>query len=186
MNTAPRSAFVTATAWSFIVASAFTTVVSLLQNVMVWTMFDSAAFERVLATDTPGEVPELALSMFRHMPLISVAVLLLSALSLAASIGLLRRRNWARLVFMAMMVLGIAWNLLGLALQFAMMGHMRELMADVPPDAPDVGFLLVGIGLMSAVMALGFSAVFGWIFLRLRSPAVVAEFQAEAAGTRAR
>jgi uncharacterized membrane protein AbrB (regulator of aidB expression) len=80
-------------------------------------------------------------------------------------------------LFIAVLGLGIAWNLAAIALQQWVVGSM------VPPGAPaDVRetiqvFLLV-IRLVSALTAIGISVLFGWLIKRLASIEVKREFGA--------
>lgn len=179
--TANRSSFVTVLAWIFIVLSAFSTMISLLQNVMVWTLFRQPEIAQSMAEQTQG-MPPYAAFMMGHFQWFFLAILLVSATTLASSIGLLKRMEWARIVFIALMFLGIAWNLLGLFGQFAMMGFMNQQLSAIPrsPNEPDMQPFFVGIMVVSAIFAVGFSVLFGWIAARLMSRAVKAEFGATA------
>jgi hypothetical protein len=174
-TTAIRSSFVTVVAWIFIVLSGFGTLISVAQNIMIHTLFDTSEMERALQAPAPG-VPPVAMFMASHMTLWFGAFLLVSALMLAASIGLLLRRNWARLTFVALMVLAIAWNLGGLVLQFAMFSSMQDTFAQAP-GAPDMKPFFIAMAFVSVLFALTFSGVFGWIAKRLLSPSVAAEFK---------
>ena len=102
-------------------------------------------------------------------------VLLMAVGMLAASIGLLRRNNTARLAFIAFLVLGIAWNVLGLGLQAAFMSHMpvQDFSAEGGLDMRSIFRTMFVFG---AVLALVIAGVFGWIIKRLTSPAIRAEF----------
>jgi hypothetical protein len=176
MNIAQRSTFVTLVAWLFIALSGFATLTSLLQNIMIQTMFASPRMEQVMAAPAPPGAPAFAAFIMHNMALFFAAFLVVSAVTLAASIGLLLRKNWARITFMAIMALGIAWSVGGLFLQFGMLSQMRD-MIEAPPGAPDMGVFFVAIAVVSVLFALGFSALHAWILYRLRSPAIAAEFR---------
>jgi len=100
---------------------------------------------------------------------------LVSAITLVASIGLLRRLNWGRLLFIALLVLSIVWQVAGLALQQAIFSMLPA----VPPEAgaPPVEQFLHVMRVAGVVLTLAFAVLFGWIIKRLVSPAVVAEFK---------
>lgn len=173
-DTINRSAFVTVLAWIFIVLSGFGTMISLLQNIMVQIMFNAPEMEKSLQTLPPGAPPFVAF-MISHFQLFFFATFVLTAVTLVASIGLLKRRNWARLYFVAFMILGIVWNFGSLALQFTMLSSMQSSFPSVP-NAPDMKPFMMVMAAMSVLLALGFSALFGWIAKRLLAPAVAAEF----------
>ena len=173
-----RSSFVTVLAWVFIVLSGFSTMISILQNIMVWTMFRQPEVAQAMAEQPLQGMPPYAVFMMGHFQLFFLAFLLVSATTLASSIGLLKRMDWARMVFIALMFLGIAWNLLGLVWQFAMMSFMRGQFASMPQatDSPDMGPFFVAIMVFTAILSIGFSVLFGWIAKRLMSPGIKAEF----------
>ena len=172
-----RSTFVTVVAWIFIALSGFGTVISVLQNIMVHTMFRGPEFDAMLHGPTPG-MPPFAVFLFAHFELFVFATLLLSAFMLVSSIGLLRRWNWARLCFVGLMGLCIAWQLVGMAVQFSMFASMREQFAAASTlGGPDMGPFFIAIAVASVLFGLAFSALFGWIAMRLLSAPVVAEFR---------
>src|SRR5438067_5343036 len=113
----PRSSFVTVVAWIFIVLSGFVTLVGALQNLMIRSMpFDQV--DSVLRDSTAAsQFPPAARFMFSHFRLLFLAAFLLSLVMFVASWGLLRRRNWARLIFSGMLVLGILYVVAGLFIQ---------------------------------------------------------------------
>jgi hypothetical protein len=171
-----RSTFVTVVAWIFTVISGFMTMISILQNIMVQTMFDNPQMDEALRAAPPPGTPPVVTFMASHFQLLFLVFLVFSAITLIASIGLLRRKNWARLLFIGLMALGIAWNLGGLVLQLTMFSAMQGSFANVQ-GAPDMKGFFIAMTVISVVMALGFSGLFGWIAKRLLSPAIVAEFK---------
>jgi hypothetical protein len=102
--------------------------------------------------------------------------LVASTVTLASSIGLLRRMNWARWVFVGLMALGIVWNVGGLVLQFGMFSSMQDRFVTAP-GMPNMRPFFIAVAVVSVVFALAFSGLFGWIAARLLSSAVAAEFR---------
>lgn len=177
MNIQQRSTFVTVVAWIFIALSGFATIISVLQNIMIQTMFASPELEKAMAAPVPPDTPAFAAFLMHNIPLFFAAFLVVSAVTLAASIGLLLRKNWARVTFMGIMALGIVWSVGGLVMQFAMFSQMQDMAAAAPPGAPDMGAFFTAIAVVSVLFALGFSALHAWIIYRLRSPEIAAEFR---------
>lgn len=175
MNAA-RSQFVTVLAWIFIVISGFGVVIGLLQNALVFFVLGDALGELPVQASDP--VPELARFFAAHLRWFFVLVLAAMAFTLAASIGLLRRRNWARLAFIGVMLFGIFWNLLGVALQIAMMQSMAGTFGEgAPPEfAAQFEAMRMTMIVVGGLMALGFSMLFGFIAWKLTRPAIRAEF----------
>lgn len=170
-----KSSFVTVLAWIFIALSGFGTLIGILQCVMIMTVFNTPEMSQAMQAPAPPGSPALAVFMMKHMVAFFVAVLAVNMLTLASSIGLLLRHEWARRVLIGVLTLGIAWNIAGLALQVPMLSNMRAQFASMP-GAPDMGAFFVAILVVSCVFALGFSVLFGWIIKRLVSQPIVAEF----------
>jgi len=176
-QTLSKSTFVTTLAWVFIVLSGFATLISIAQNIMIQTMFNDADLSGALGTSQQSpDVPAAASFMASHFKVVFASFLLLFTTTLVSSIGLLKRRNWARWIFISLMALGIVWNVLGLVLQFVMFSSIP-----VPPvtsqDPVPFKSMFIVIMILSTAMAIGVSALFGWIIKRLISQPVIAEFE---------
>jgi len=173
----PRSAFVTAIAWVFIALSGFATLISILQNVMIYTFFPADKMHASLAqAQAQQDMPAAILFMFEHMRAIFTAVSVFTFGTLIISIGLLRRHNWARILVIGLLGLGIAWNIAGLLLQWFSVRFMPH-----PPQAPpemqaQFQTMMSVMMIFSVIMALGMSVLFGWIIRRLTSTVVKSEF----------
>ena len=177
----PRSTFVTALAWVFIALSGFATLVTLLQNVMVWTIFSSGEVRAAMdqAPSAGGEASWILDWMVRHFHLVFLVFFLACLATLVASLGLLGRREWARVLFITIMGIGILWNVAGLALGFLMAtGMLGEPWAS--PAAGDEQFKTMMYVMMGFnVLFVGaFVALFAWIVRRLSSAEIRREFRA--------
>jgi hypothetical protein len=179
-----RSDFVTVLAWIFIGLGGLSTLMSVAQYLMFNFMMSVGQMQDAMNAETArGDFPPAAEFMFDHFRQLIGAIFLLSLVTLVAAVGLLKRRNWARLVFICLMALGIVWNLAGLALQRVMMSSMLSTMPMLPPDAPpdfraQFESMMTGMQIVAAIFALGFSFLFGWIIMRLMSAAIRREFGA--------
>jgi hypothetical protein len=170
-----RSNFVTVVAWIFIVLAGFSTFMSAMQNVM-FSMVGFGEFPPPTGAEAE-QMPPFFRFMLQNMRLVMLSFLLLSAATLASAIGLLRRKNWARLVFIAIMAMGIVWNIAGLAVQYTVFGVMDEGPPGMSPDSRAAFERIASTMLvMMTVFSLAFSALFAWIIKRLMSRAVRAEF----------
>ncbi len=179
---AERSTFVTVLAWIFIVLSGFSTLMSIIQNIVMSIVFPFARMQASIeAAKARGDIPPGAEFMMGHIRMLFGAFLLLSAITLVASIGLLKRWNWARLVFIALMALGILWNIGSLFLQRLMLSGMPMMPENAAPEfrAPFEPMMLA-MQIVSAIFALAFCVLFAWIIKRLMSAAVRREFAAGA------
>jgi hypothetical protein len=175
-----RSIFVNVVGWIFTSLAGLATLMSLLQNLMFQLVFPLAMQQQMAAQPLPPNMPAPMGWMLVHMIWFFRAFLLLSIIMLIASIGLLLRHNWARRLFIGLLSFFIIYHLLGLALQWWFMDSIQQMMI-VPPNAPahfadDMrGFMRV-IQIFGAIMAIGFSVLYGWIIKRLCSDPIRVEF----------
>ncbi|MEO8674236.1 MAG: hypothetical protein ABI569_01575 [Casimicrobiaceae bacterium] len=150
----PRSAFVTVVAWIFIVGTGVGVCVSILQAIMFVFIVPTEAFWSAsnMSLD-PDQTPAIVLFIAGHMLLVFGVLWSIAVVTLIAAIGLLRRKNWARLAFIGLMGLAILCNFGGLWLE-------AEIFSS------------------SALSAIGLSVLFAWIIKRLASRTAGAEFDA--------
>lgn len=175
-----RSTFVTVLAWVFIGLAGFTSLIALMQNLMLELVFQPS-LTHAAAIPPPAHGMPLPFNwIISHFAWFFRGFLLLSLLTLTAAIGLLLRKNWARLLFMALMGVGIVYQLGGLVWQWWIFKPMSEAMA-LPPGAPanfeqGMHTMLIVMRIFGAVMACALTALFAWIIHSLRKPAIRQEF----------
>lgn len=174
---APRSTFVSVVAWVFIGLGAMSTLVGLLQSlVFVFLVPDlGAALEAEQAKQTQ-EIPPIAIFMAKYFKFVIVGTTLIAIAMLISAIGLLKRHNWARVAYIFYFALTIFWNVAALPLQYFWLDSMFSAV-DIPAEEMAVFDVFSNIMMViGVVMALLFSALFGWLIWKFRSPAVKAEF----------
>ena len=175
---APRSSFVTSLAWTFIVVSGVATAIFLLQNIMLTVVFPVEEMRTSMREAQKTQpIPGFASFMFDHFRLMFGLFLAIAALTFVSAIGLLKRKNWARLVFIGMMMLGVLWNLAGIFIPYFMFSSFPPIPETAPRDFHDNFQLMTNImiGFM-AVIGIAFAVLFGWIAKRLMSVDIKREF----------
>jgi hypothetical protein len=169
---AQRANFVTILAWLMIAGSACFCLISLMQNVMIHTVIP---IDELLPVMEQQQLPALYRFFFTHIKELVFAMLLFSIFTLIASIALLKRKNWARLVFIVLFALAILGNIAGVFLQQTMMSTVLN-----PSFSSDVEGVVSSVQtfalIANGVFALAFSALYGWLIYKLISPSVRAEF----------
>jgi hypothetical protein len=167
-----RSVFVTATAWLFILFGVVASLSALVQNAMLASLLP--------ALSSSATVSGVMGLMLDYMPWVVGTGLVMSLATLASAIGLLLRLDWARRVFIGLLVVAIVANLLGLWLQQEMMQSVvsRTLgSVALPPQALGVfGGFVTAARVMAVVVTLGACGLLGWIIRRLMSAGVRREF----------
>jgi hypothetical protein len=170
-NVGSKSLFVTVTAWVFIVLAAMASVSALLQNAAV------ASFLPGLTV--VGNVQPLRLLM-GYLPWVVGTGFVMSLATLACAVGLLVRLEWARRIFIALLVLAIVANVAGLWLQQEMLQSLVSSTlqrSPLPPLAADVfGGFVTAARVMAVLVTVGACLLLVWIIRRLMSPAVRQEF----------
>jgi hypothetical protein len=162
-----RSLFVTATAWAFIMLGVVASLSSLMQNAMLGSL------------PVPVQSGVVGLLM-AYLPWVTGAGLALSLATLASAVGLLLRLDWARRVFIGLLMVAIVANLLGLWLQQEMMQSVVSTTLShtpLPPQALGVfGGFVTAARVMAVVVTLGACGLLAWIIRRLMSAGVRQEF----------
>ena len=152
--------------------------IALLQNIMISLMFPVEEMRAALReAQKTAPVPAFVGVMLEHLRLIFAVFFVLCLVTLVASIGLLKRKNWARVAFIWLMAIGALSNLAGAIVPFFMFSSVPA----IPPDAPSEfreGFQLMA-GIMTgfvAVTGIVFFALFAWVAKRLASNEIKREF----------
>ncbi len=173
-----RSTFVTVLAWLFIVGAGMATSISLLQA-LVFAFFFAGDRSPSMPPASLQQMPPVARLLLEYPYFFFMLFWTLAVATLVAAVGLLRRKNWARVVFIGLMVLGVLWNLIGLWFQYEMFAAIPKIPDNAPPDFVDNFESMANVlWFASAVFAFAFAALFAWIAKRLMSSAVRAEFDA--------
>jgi len=174
-NVGSKSLFVTVTAWVFIVLAALASVSALLQNAAMASFLPGLT---VVGNVQP--LPLLTGLLMGYLPWLVGAGLVVSLATLACAIGLLVRLEWARRIFIALLVLAIAANVGGLWLQQEVMQSLVSSAlksSPLPPLVADVfGGFVTAARVMAVLVTVGACLLLVWIIRRLMSPAVRQEF----------
>jgi hypothetical protein len=129
----------------------------------------------------PGteQMPASVQFLASHPEIFIAAFWCLSVFTFIAAIGLLWRKNWARLYFIGVLTFGILWNVGSLWLQHQVLSVASTTMRNAPAEftkQTETFEAVFSIG--SAVIAIGISVLFVWLIARLVSRAIRAEFHA--------
>lgn len=177
---APRSSFVTVVAWIYIALTGFGTFILVVQNVLFNTVlpFDQMHEAWTQAQRETGLPPAFGW-IFDHIRLFLLVFLVVTVIKLVSAIALLKRRNWARIVFIIIFALGIFWNIAGTVLQQFMVSWMPTIphVRNAPKDFElMMTAMMTFIRVISAFFAIAFTVLFAWMIKKLVSPEIVAEF----------
>jgi hypothetical protein len=181
-----RSNFVTVVAWVFIVFSGFGTLISLLQNLMIAQMHSDERFGPLMRDSSFAQsMPSIQRFMFTHLQAVVFVGLLMAIITLIASIGLLKRRNWARIVFVGLLSLSVVYLIFALVAQQRMFASMNTMfpgdssahgpaMANDPAERMRRMFAVFRV--IMYTLEIGMAVVFAWIVAKLVSRPIREEF----------
>jgi hypothetical protein len=172
----PKSAFVTGVAWVFIALSSAILILTLLQGILAVLVAPSGPGRIVMPPLPQDQIPFLARYIFENPRGFAISIGILSTLSLATSIGLLKRKNWARIVLIGILASAILWGILGVFMQFQMLLTMLATEGVRPPVKASTEATLIVIAALSSAIAIGSALLFGWLINRLCTSTIRAEF----------
>jgi len=172
MNTpapVPQSNFVTVLAWVMIAFGIFGVLMGLLQNVFMNLLLP--AVEASLQQGSPAD--GLPFALFRVMMLLGLAF---SVFVTYGAFALLKRRNWARILYVVLFIFSALMHLViavALGFVFFLPGELTAGSDLVPSELRSVfGIMAITFALVMLAMGAGYV----WLVRRLLSPAIAAEF----------
>ena len=169
-----RSSFINVFAWISIIFSGFGILIGIMRNVMMQTVMKDAHFEQAVSK---GEnIPPLMKTMFENFDILVMGTLLITIVVFVASIGLLKRKNWARLFFIIFLILGVIWTVVSGVMQFAFMDSImigQNMPQDVPPEFQSMQNTMK---IVSGILMVAIVGLHLYLIKRLRSDEIKDEF----------
>ena len=175
MNQSKKSTFVNTLAWLFIILAGFGTLISILQNVMIYVTLPADEMNKALKdAQVQEQIPAFSQFMFSHIQILFLSFLVVFATTFVSAIGLLKRKNWARIIFITIMGISIFLLIGELILQNTMLSSMP----DIPNEEMDSQFstIMNVMKIFSFILVMGISYLLGWIICKLTSFDIKAEF----------
>ena len=121
-------------------------------------------------------IPPLMKTIFENFDILVMGTLLITIVVFVASIGLLKRKNWARLFFIVLLILGVVWTVVSGVMQFSFMDSMmigQNMPQDVPPEFQNMQNTMK---IVSGVMMVAIVGLHLYLIKRLRSDEIKDEF----------
>lgn len=177
-----RSTFVTVLAWLGIAWFSFCTLIVGAESFLFGPLFrEEFAGQMPVPPGTSPLTAEALQGSGQFMQVMFLVIAALMALGVVTSIGLLHRRNWARILTIVYLILNAGGALLGIAGGW-LMGSIP--MSAAPPDFPSGPEFDAMMGVMrTMIIAMGIVvvAICGWLIYKLLSKPIQAEFLADTA-----
>ena len=169
-----RTPFVTVVAWIFIALATMILISSLLQTVVFGVMSSQGLvpMEQLEKQFQGHEMYSLIRLTFKYMWVFITLSWVAGIVMMVSSIGLLKRREWARKIFVVLLILMVFYQLAGMVWQ----GYFTEKFM-APAMAPgEFGSYMTIVMVFSIIMGLAFSGLFVWIIIKLMSKKMRAQF----------
>jgi hypothetical protein len=172
-NVGSRSRFVSFVAWLFLLLSAFACVWAMIQNATQSSWVAELGGDRAV-------LPWLSGKLVHYLPWVLSAAAGLSLATLVCSVGLLNRMEWARRVFIGLLIVAMVVDLGSLWLQqeFAQLFVESALRQATLPQKAAVLFdgMITTARVLAGFVTLAAGLALAAIIRRLMSPAVRQEF----------
>lgn len=166
-----KSNFVSVFAWLMIIFNGFGLFISIMQNIIVAFVFKLGEFDTAFKDmgDMPKGFPAFLFKNIRVLvPLIGVLILF----AFISSIGLLKRKEWARRSFLFLLGFAILYTIAGSVFEAIFMRSMFH-GTDMPSE---FSFISSFFMIFMIIFSLGFIFLFGWLFRKLSSGRIKEEF----------
>jgi hypothetical protein len=164
-----QSTFVTVVAWLVLIFSGMSALAGLMQSVMV------AALDPFppVSPEEAATMPRLTLLLFNNFRAFVWGLTAVYAMTFAAGLGVLRRKEWARQLLIAIFSIAAVGSAAMAAVMQVVMNETFQGATDAPPDART---MMMAIRAFSVIFAVVFAGAFGWLAYKFTTPAVRAEF----------
>lgn len=173
-----KSTFVNVVSWIFIAISGLWTFMVFVQNMVVQIAFPQKQVAQIMQNaEQSNQLPSLVRFLISNLDFVLFALLLLSFTLFVSSIGLLRRRNWARIIFILFIAFGSFCMVTGVVMQFAMFHSISEMSEEKIPD--NIKSMMLVMRVASSIIALTVSLLFGFIIKKLCSREIRSEFTSQ-------
>ena len=166
-----KSSFINILAWTSIVFSGFGIVMGILQNILMQTVMKDNNFQDAIK-ESGQQLPPMMVAMFEHMDTIMMLTLILTIFIFVTSIALLKRKNWARVAFIVLLILNIVWTVVNGFMQFDMLKGMGQI-EGVPPEFQQIQSVM---GIVMGLMLIAMSILYLYLIKRLNSKEIKEEF----------
>ena len=174
-QTEKKSSFINALAWISIIFAALGFFSSLLQTLIVNIFLSKEQI--VKAFEDPqlsNQVPEIIIFLVSNLNVLAPMFMLFSVLFFLVSLGLLKRKNWARLAFIIFLVIGITSSVLALIFQSKLMPEFHQIKGDIPGFDPNA--MIKSVKIFNVFINIIHVGLYAWIIKKLISKEIKNEF----------
>lgn len=168
-----RSGFVTITGWLFLAIGAIMTIASMIQALMYVRMLSMPTMHQAMH-EGAKHLPFLLQLVFDHFRLYLFFVVSLSLSTLISAIGLLKRKNMARKLFITVLSVAALAIIAACITQLSINPPTTNIPdGQIPREAKNMLRAMKGF---QFILTFSVSCLIGWIISRLSAPEIIKEF----------
>lgn len=173
-----KSTFVTVVAVVFIVLAGFSLLAVLAQTVLFPSLFHNAETAAKMQEQIDnGNMPSFVGFIYTHRYIFMSISFVLAVVGLISSIGLLMRKNWARIIFIVLMSYRIVSAIFGIGMQLFITPRLPDNVTQ--SSAQFITTMMMVIRVFSFLFAAGLCILYGWIIAKLLSQKIRMEFHTQ-------
>lgn len=178
---APRSLFVSVTAWSLVALGVLGVLLALLTGLLALLIASSGGEDLFSEVPLFSLMPPALIWLMHHLGLVAGVVLVASVAAIPLGLALKQRQEWARVASVWVCALLALLHVAAVPWQWLEVDRWFESMrADLPWFARDgLDSFYWTTQLSGALFALVFAGAFAWTAWKLARPAVCAEFRVQ-------
>jgi hypothetical protein len=170
-----RSTFVTVLAWLGIAGFSLSALMFGTEALVVWPMIEHSVTAQLASNPAASANPQAVQMGAAMTPYIFVGLVALALLGIAASIGLLRRRNWGRILIIMFLAFGVVCAVFGL-LSGLVMGSMPATRLPEGVSSAQMDQVMGGVRILMLGGSVVVALLCGWLMYKLLSKQIQAEF----------
>jgi hypothetical protein len=178
----PAGGFVTVLGWISLAMATLGALYGAMQ-IVSGLMFPGDRYLRLLSGNEGAlpSLPPLMQWIYTHTLWMGVLMVALSLLLLLVSWALLKRREWGRKLFIALLVIGTLWQFASLFALPQLIEGTLAMQAGVLPQGqdmpPEIQAFMRGAMWMGGAVSVVFAGVHAWLIWKLCTPAIRAQFE---------
>jgi hypothetical protein len=170
-----RSTFVTVLAWLGIAGFSLTALMFATEALVIWPMIKHGVTDQLASNPAASANPQAVQMGAAMTPYLLAGLIALALLGIAASVGLLRRRNWGRILIIMFLALGVVCAVFGL-LGGLVMGSMPASGQPEGVSSAQMDQIMGGVRILMLGGSVVVALLCSWLMYKLLSKPIQTEF----------
>jgi len=166
-----KSNFIDVMGWGSLVMSGLSLLTSIPQMMVTNALTGDAGLDLSMISGMEN-MPPVVGTIFENMLAVTMISIIFNLLVFISSIALLKRKEWARLFFIVMMVIGLLWMIYGIWTMVPMIESISQMDIGIEDTQSIVDGVMIMVGLISILML----GLYWYVIKKMMSDDIKAEF----------